>query len=122
MARLWQVAGVTGVCLIIVLSLVPGPYRPHTGAPGGFEHFLAYALTALALALGWRSFTHIVLIIAGLFVLGCGLEVAQHFVPGRSVAWATAILSGLGGLCGGALAAAAGRWPTPVASGESESS
>ncbi len=42
LTRLFRLAGVTGVFLIVVLSLVPGSYRPHTGAPGGLEHFFAY--------------------------------------------------------------------------------
>ncbi|MGD9669446.1 MAG: hypothetical protein AB7U75_10375 [Hyphomicrobiaceae bacterium] len=102
--RLLRLAGLAGACLIVILSLVPGPYRPHTGAPAGFEHFLAYALTAAGLALGWRRPSQSVLIIVGLFILGCGLELAQIFVPGRNADLPTAFLSGLGGLCGVAVA------------------
>ena len=91
--RLSQLAGITGVCLIVVLSLIPGFYRPHTGAPGGFEHFFAYGLTAVALALGWRSLSQSVLIIVGLSVLACGLELAQVIVPGRSSDLGTALVS-----------------------------
>jgi hypothetical protein len=103
--RCVQAAGLAGVGLLVFLSLVPGAYRPHTGAPGNLEHLLAYGLTATALALGWRSPSHVVGIILGLFVLACGLEVAQIFVPGRSAAWGTALVSGFGGLCGVLLAA-----------------
>lgn len=80
-------AGVAGVVLIVVLSLIPGPYRPHTRAPGGLEHFLAYAATAVALALGWRSLAQGMLITVGLLVLACGLELAQLFVPGLAPIW-----------------------------------
>jgi hypothetical protein len=48
-------AGFFGVLAIIVLSLVPGAYRPHTGLPGQAEHFIAYCSTALALTLGFSS-------------------------------------------------------------------
>ncbi|MCB1504466.1 MAG: hypothetical protein KDJ47_05775 [Hyphomicrobiaceae bacterium] len=109
-AMIWlsRLAGITGVSLIIVLSLVPGSYRPHTGAPSGFEHFFAYGLTAVALVLGWWSLTQSVLIIVGLFVLACGLELAQLIVPGRSSDLGTAIVSGLAGVCGVLLAT--GLW------------
>ena len=108
--RLFCLAGVTGVFLIVVLSLIPGHYRPHTGAPGGVEHFFAYAATAVALALGWRSLAQSVLIVVGLLALTCGLELAQLFVPGRSSDLVTALVSGLGGLCGVVLATGLARW------------
>ena len=98
--RLAQAAGVVSVGLLILLSLVPGAYRPHTGAPGDLEHLLAYGLTAAALAIGWRSPVQIVVIILGLLVLASGLEVAQLFVPGRGASWETALVSGFGGVCG----------------------
>lgn len=110
--------GVAGVCLIVVLSLIPGPYRPHTGAPGGFEHILAYALTAAALALGWRSRTQRRHIVVGLFILASGLELAQLLVAGRSADWGTPIVSGLGGVCGVIVATVLGRWPASAPSGE----
>ena len=48
-----RAAGFFGVLAIIVLSLVPGTYRPHTGLPGVAEHFIAYCSTAFAFALGF---------------------------------------------------------------------
>ena len=101
--RLLQIAGVVGICLIIVLSLVPGSYRPHTGAPGNLEHFVAYALTALVLAWGWRSPAQWVGIIITLFLLASGLELAQSLVPGRSGHWMTAVVSGFGAIAGASL-------------------
>jgi hypothetical protein len=103
--RLLRAVGVAGMCLIVLLSLVPGAYRPHTGAPGDVEHLLAYGLTAAALALGWRSPFQIAAIVLGLLVLASGLEVAQLFVPGRGADGVTALVSGLGGLCGVVLGA-----------------
>jgi hypothetical protein len=41
--------------VIGVLSLVPGTLRPETGAPGQFEHFVAYLGAATFLALGSNS-------------------------------------------------------------------
>ena len=94
--RLFRLAGVAGVFLIVVLCLIPGSYRPHPCAPGSFEHFFAYATTALALALGWRARSQVVLIVVGLLVLACGFELAQLFAPGRSFDLVAALVNGLG--------------------------
>ena len=68
--------------MIGVLSLVPGTLRPETGAPGQFEHFVAYLGAATFLALGsnsarqrWQSLW--------LVPYAAALEIAQLFVPGR---------------------------------------
>ena len=118
MTTLVRLAGILGVGLIVVLSVIPGPYRPHTGAPGGLEHVFAYALTAAALALGWRSLFQIVVIVVGLFALAGGLELAQLLVPGRSSELATALAGGLGGVLGGMLAAGLWRYWRPLTSGK----
>ena len=38
----FRAAGYAAILLIGVLSLIPGTLRPETGAPGQFEHFVAY--------------------------------------------------------------------------------
>ena len=48
----FRAAGYAAILLIGVLSLVPGTLRPETGAPGQFEHFVAYLGAATFLALG----------------------------------------------------------------------
>jgi VanZ family protein len=72
------------VLVIIVLSLLPGNERPHTGAPGQYEHFIAYAGTGFFFSLAYREFTHRLSIWAMLAVLSGALEALQNFVPGRS--------------------------------------
>jgi VanZ family protein len=98
-----RAAGFCGIIGIIVLSLLPGTYRPHTGLPGEAEHFIAYCLTAFALALGFRPLAYRVGLAIGLSLLAGSMEVLQHFVPGRHPAATDAIVSGLGGLLGLAL-------------------
>jgi VanZ family protein len=98
-----RASGFLGVLAIIVLSLVPGSYRPHTGLPNEAEHFIAYCLTALALAFGFRPVVFRVVLASGLTLLAGTMEVLQHFVPGRHPAIADAIASSLGGLLGLAL-------------------
>ena len=64
--HLWIVAACTGGLLIAILSLVPGYLRPHIGAPGSVEHFIAYLLVAGAFAKGLRSERSILLMVVGL--------------------------------------------------------
>ena len=98
-----RAAGFCGVLAIILLSLVPGPDRPHTGLPGEAEHFAAYCLTGLAFAAGVRPLAFRIVLAAGLTLLAGSMEVLQHFVPGRHPAAADAIASSLGALTGIAL-------------------
>jgi VanZ family protein len=78
-----RTAGIIGMVAIAVLSLVPGPVRPHVLPTGGSEHFVAYGLTALTLLAGYgrgvRGLTiaTIVTVYAGL------LETLQAVIPGR---------------------------------------
>ena len=98
-----RAAGFFGVLAIIVLSLVPGTYRPHTGLPGEAEHFIAYYATAFAFALGFRSRASRVVIVLGLTLLAGSMEVLQLWVPGRHSAIIDAVVSSSGGLLGIAL-------------------
>jgi hypothetical protein len=76
--------GYAGFAVIIVLSLVPGTLRPHTGAGGGYEHWLAYMADGLAFGLGYARLRPVLLCGTGL-ALGAGLlELAQLLVPGRN--------------------------------------
>lgn len=93
------------VCLAI-LSLVPGQFRPHTGLPGQAEHFIAYFLTALLLAIQPReSLGKRTLVAAGLCAYAGILETLQIWVPGRS-AQAVDFAASSGGAIGGAVVAA----------------
>ena len=82
--RLAALAGWLGIVVIAVLSLVPGDYRPHTFLPGPAEHVLAYALTGMALAIGYPQARHRVLWFLGLSAAGTLFEVLQFWDPGRS--------------------------------------
>jgi VanZ like family len=95
-----RVAGFVGVLVIIVLSLLPGAERPHTGLPGMAEHFIAYCLTASALAFGFRSMVSRVAIAFSLALLAASMEILQLWVPGRSSEIIDVFAGGLGGLFG----------------------
>lgn len=95
-------SAVLALAIIVVLSVVPGDFRPSTGASGNFEHFIAYAGTAglLALSRVVRSSWSIVLLVAGLAGLAGSLELAQIWIPGRSAGWDNFFASSAGGLVG----------------------
>jgi VanZ family protein len=85
------------VILIVVLSLVPGQDRPHTGLAGHGEHFIAYAGTGMIAML---SYHRPLWTIVGLSLLSSVLEILQNFVPGRSPAVLDMIFSSAGGTTG----------------------
>jgi hypothetical protein len=95
-----------GVLIIVLLSLVPGELRPHTGASGHVEHFGAYAATAFLAAQGLRLRGHIICAV-GLAALSAAVEIAQMLIPGRNGEFAGFFYSTLGawlGLLAGSLA------------------
>ena len=90
-AMLWLV--------IVILSLLPGSERPHTGYSGNIEHFVAYLGTGMVTAFAFpaASLLHLALP----FCLASGLfEIAQIFIPGRSAGVDNWMASSLGALIG----------------------
>jgi hypothetical protein len=81
--RLSRAIGLGCVAAIIVLSLLPGDERPHTGLAGQIEHTLAYFGTALFLGLAFRTTRDRVAAFSLLVVLAAVLEVIQRLIPGR---------------------------------------
>ena len=49
----FRIAGWLAVAAIVVLSLLPGQDRPHSGAPGELEHLFAYLVAAVVLGIGY---------------------------------------------------------------------
>jgi VanZ family protein len=93
------------VLVLVVLSVVPGEIRPHTGASGHFEHFIAYAGTGLFAAPGsprWR-----VGALIGLSLLSGAAEIAQIWIPERTAEFWGFFYSTLGAAVGLALGALA---------------
>lgn len=79
--RFARVGTLPAVLAIIVLSWLPGSERPHTGLSGQLEHFIAYALAAAGIGMGFPA--RRVVIMLGLIVLAGTLEVGQLWIPGR---------------------------------------
>jgi VanZ family protein len=83
-ARLSRAIGLACMAAIVVLSLLPGSDRPHTGLPSGqIEHTFAYFGTAVFLALGFRATKGRVAAISLLVGLAAVLEVIQRLIPAR---------------------------------------
>jgi len=82
--HLWLPLAYFGVFLIVVLSLVPGTLRPHTGAGGSMEHLAAYTLVATAFGFGLANTRQAFVYGIGLTAVAGLLEELQHFSPGRT--------------------------------------
>jgi VanZ family protein len=85
-ARLVQTFRAMGLACsvaLIVLSLLPGNERPHTGSPGQLEHIVAYFGTAVFLALGFRTISSRIVAVALLVGAAAVLEMIQRLIPGR---------------------------------------
>ena len=83
LTNLFRAGGWVGTVAIVVLSVLPGDDRPHSGAPGVLEHIVAYLLVAALFTLGYRGAKRIVLC-SLLFILAALLEVVQIWIPGRT--------------------------------------
>jgi len=101
-----MVMGWIGVVAIMVLSLVPGSLRPHTGLPGQMEHALAYGLTGALLCVGYGKPRDRLLLWIGLAAGSALFELLQNFSPGRSPAVIDSLAS-IAGLTVGFVAGAA---------------
>lgn len=69
---------------IVLLSLAPGSARPHTPLPGWSEHFLAYLIAGLLVAIGSFSSRGRLIACAACVAAAGALEILQNFSPGRS--------------------------------------
>jgi VanZ family protein len=82
-AQTSRAVGFACIVVLIVLSLLPGNERPHTGSPGQLEHAVAYFGTALFLTLGFRTTRDRVATISLLVALAALMELIQRMIPGR---------------------------------------
>ena len=81
---LFRAAGWACVAVLIVLSLVPGNERLHTGLPcGQIEHFIAYCGTATLLGVGYPMARARLGMVAMLAALAAMLEMTQQWLPDR---------------------------------------
>ncbi|MEJ0078882.1 MAG: VanZ family protein [Alphaproteobacteria bacterium] len=79
--RLFRVIAWISVGAIVVLSLVSPSLRPVTILPHNLEHLAIFAITGLALGLGYPG--HLWRHAALLVVFAGAIELAQFVTPGR---------------------------------------
>jgi hypothetical protein len=99
-----RLIGWLAVIAIGVLSLVPGDMRPHTGAPGAFEHVVAYFGTAGLLTFGYGERRTAIAIALSLPLYSAAFEIAQSQIPGRHAAFSDFVASTIGVIVGSVLA------------------
>jgi hypothetical protein len=88
------------VVAIVILSLIPGAYRPHTGASKLAEHFIAYAGTAVGFSLISNTIRQRLVVLATLSALSGVMDFLQQYVPGRAPAILDVIASAAGAVTG----------------------
>ncbi len=98
--KLARILGWLAVVTIIVLSLLPGNDRPHTGAPGYVEHIAAYSITASLLTFGYTGRLVWAIVVVGLSALSGLMEILQMFVPGRHSGFDDFAVSSFGAVIG----------------------
>ena len=92
--------GLISVLSVVVLSLVPGRFRPHVLPSNHEEHFIAYAVAGCFLGAGYPA-PRQRLILAVLLAIGAAsLETAQIFIVGRTASIEDLMASILGAWAG----------------------
>ena len=113
--RLFQALGWLCVLAIVVLSLVAPSLRPVTFLPHSLEHAAIFAITGLALGLGYprRIAHHMVMLV----IFAAAIELAQFYAPGRHPRLTDFVVDALAACAGVALAAMIMRLFAPAEHG-----
>lgn len=92
--------GLISVLSVVLLSLVPGRFRPHVLPSNHEEHFIAYAVVGFLLGTSYPA-PRQRLILAVLLAIGAAsLETAQIFIVGRTASIEDLLASILGAWTG----------------------
>jgi VanZ family protein len=102
--RLARLAGGLAVLAVIVLSVVPGEMRPHTGFPGIAEHFAVYLGASALLALGYEKRVSAGVVAFAFSLAAAIFEIAQYFIPHRDANLLDVFASAGGAIVGAGLA------------------
>src|SRR6266487_508018 len=88
--RLFQAIGWLCLLAIVVFSLVAPSLRPVTFLPHNLEHAAIFAVTGLALGLGYpgRTAQHMAMLV----IFAAAIELAQFYAPGACAGAALAAL------------------------------
>ena len=101
--RLWQCIGWLGVCVVVLLTLMPKP----PPMPGFLDWDKAQHMLAYATLMWWfrQAFARRIRWVVGLIVLGVGLECVQGLTAYRYFEYGDMMANALGVLAGLLLAA-----------------
>ena len=111
--RVFQVIAWVCVAAIVTLSLVSPSLRPVTRLPHNLEHLAIFAITGLALGLGYAGslMRHVALLV----IFAAAIELAQFVMPGRHPRLIDFVVDGLSACAGVVLAALVVRWKPGLA-------
>ena len=79
-----RVIGWVLVLSVVVLSLVPGRFRPHVLPSNHEEHFIAYVVVGLFLGVSYPALRQRLILGILLAIGAASLETAQLFIVGRT--------------------------------------
>ena len=82
--KIARVSFTIGIIAVTWLSLTPQGALPEIHVWDKLQHLMAYAVLAICGTVGFLGRRRRLMVGLGLIVLGCGIEVAQAAVPGRS--------------------------------------
>jgi VanZ family protein len=102
--RLARLTGGLAVLAVIVLSVVPGDFRPHSGLPGIAEHFVFYLGGAGLLAIGYEKWVSAGVVALVLSFAAVILELVQLVIPHRDANSLDVLVSAAGAIIGAGLA------------------
>ena len=83
---------------LIIVSLVPAPLRPGTGASHNFEHFGSFLLAGIIWCLAYAD--RLLLWLGTMSVFAGSVELLQILVPGRHARFSDFAVDALGGCAG----------------------
>lgn len=102
-----RIVGIFGICLVVLVSVIPAEIQVRTTASKGFEHAAAYFLLGLVLTNAYRSIKGSTASITILLIVVSGaLELIQTWCPGRTPSvtdWFAGVFGAIGVLLNVAL-------------------
>jgi len=99
-----RTAFIVGLIAVIALSIIPAGSTPDLEISDKLAHLVAYAALALAGGIAFSGYRSVFILVAGLLLLGIGLELVQAFVPGRSSSGYDGLANAIGIALGSAAA------------------
>jgi hypothetical protein len=104
-----RIIGWVSVLSVVVLSLVPGRFRPHVLPSNHEEHFIAYVVVGSFLGISYPALRQRLILGIMLAIGAALLEAAQLFIVGRTSSVEDFVASAMGAWTGLLLSSLAQR-------------